>query len=64
MTEEVTRASTSYSVVKMSEAKRTLGLEPMATLDDILKHIINGETLQLNRDQWWAYGRKFYDERA
>jgi hypothetical protein len=57
-----TRSSTSYSVPLMAEAKRTLGLQPEATLDSLLKHIVNGETLQLTREQWWAYGRKFYGE--
>jgi hypothetical protein len=45
----------------MAEAKRTLGLQPEATLDSLLKHIVNGETLQLTRGQWWAYGKKFYE---
>jgi len=45
----------------MADAKRTLGLPNEATLDSLLKHIINGETLQLNREQWWSYGKKFYE---
>ena len=62
MTDEpVTRSSTSYSVPLMADAKRTLGLPNEATLDSLLKHIINGETLQLNREQWWSYGKKFYE---
>lgn len=65
MMEQVTRSSTSYSVAYMAEAKRTLGLKAESTLDDLLKHIINGETLQLSRGQWWAYGKRFYgDEHA
>jgi len=59
--EPMTRSSTSYSVPRMADAKRTLGLPAEATLDDLLKHIVNGETLQLNREQWWSYGKKFYD---
>lgn len=57
----ITRSTTSYYVARMAEAKRTMGLPNEATLDDMLKHIINGETLQLSREQWWAYGRKFHD---
>lgn len=62
MTDEpVTRSSTSYSVTRMAEAKRTLGLTPEATLDDLLKKIIAGGTVEMDREQWWAYGRRFYE---
>lgn len=65
MDEPVTRSSTSYYTKRMDEAKRTLGLPVEATLDDLLKKIIAGGTVEMDREQWWAYGRKFYgDEHA
>lgn len=59
--EPVTRSSTSYYTKRMDEAKRTLGLPAEATLDDLLKKIINGGMVEMDREQWWAYGRKFYE---
>ena len=59
--EPVTRSSTSYSVPLMADAKRTLGLPETATLDSLLKHIVSGKSLELNREQWWEYGRAFYE---
>lgn len=65
MTDAPTRSSTSYSVELMGDAKRTLGLSEVDTLDSLLKKVIAGGTVEMDREQWWAYGRKFYaDERA
>ena len=63
--EPVTRSSTSYYVQRMADAKRTLGLPNEATLDDLLKKIINGGTVEMDLQQWLAYGRRFTgDEHA
>lgn len=59
--EPATRSSTSYSVPLMADAKRTLGLPETATLDNMLKHIVSGKSLELTREQWWSYGKKFYE---
>lgn len=60
--EQVTRSSTSYSVPLMADAKRTLGLPETATLDNMLKHIVSGKSLELTREQWWSYGARYYKD--
>lgn len=61
----LTRSSTSYYVKRMADAKLAMGLPVEAPLDDLLKKIIAGGTVEMDREQWWRYGAKFYgDEHA
>lgn len=63
MTDDPIRSSTSYYTARLAEAKRTLGMDPMATLDDVLKKINTGGTVEMTMEQWLAYGvKRFYKE--
>ena len=61
----LTRSSTSYYVKRMADAKQAMGLPVEATLDDLLKKILSGGTIEMTFEQWMKYGNRFAkDERA
>lgn len=63
--EPVTRSSTSYYTQRMADAKLAMGLPVEAPLDDLLKKILAGGTIEMTFEQWMKYGARFAkDERA
>ena len=60
MTDTLTRISTSCSATRFSEAKAKLGLDEHATLDDLLRGVIHGDTdKQLSLEGWLILGKRF-----
>ncbi len=60
---DYTRISTSCSATRFSEAKAKLGLSETATLDEVLKRVIHGDTdKQLSLEGWLILGKKFINQ--
>jgi len=57
------RACTTCYASRLKEAKVKLGLDECATLDDLLKRIIHGDTdQQLSLQAWLTLGKRFLNE--